>query len=68
MVKAVLTLEEQINRALNGKKQGWVVSQMVEMGCEINDVQFSRKKKGNALFTEKEKTAISKILNIDLHK
>jgi len=39
---------------------------MNEMGCELNEVQFSRKKAGDDDFTALEITTLSEILNIEL--
>ena len=67
MVARKLTLEEQIERAKNGRSQTWIVKQMVAMGFHISDVQFSRKKKGTPDgFKEDELNAISKILQAEL--
>jgi hypothetical protein len=66
--KAALTIEERINRALEGRKQSWVVMQMVNKKIEMTDVTFSRKKKGysNFKFTDNELHTLSDILGVDL--
>lgn len=61
-----LTLEEQIDRAKDGRTQSFIVMLMVKKGIKINEVQFSRKKKGAALFTKEELFALSEILNVEL--
>ena len=45
-VKAKLTIEEQINRAKDGRSQSHIVRKLNEVGVEMTDVNFSRKKKG----------------------
>ena len=62
-----LTIGEKIDRAIayEGSKQGWVVQKMNEAGCEISEVQFSRKKNGFDNFTDQEIEALNNILNID---
>jgi len=62
--KIKLTIAEQIDRAADGRKQGWIVGKMVESGVNLTEVQFSRKKKGHEQFTEKELISLSKILGI----
>ena len=66
--KIKLTQEEKINRALQGRKQSWVVTQMVRRNIEISDVIFSRKKKGymNFKFDDNELHILSDILGVDL--
>lgn len=64
--KVELTLAEKIDRAKDGRSQAWIVNQMNKRGCEINEVQFSRRKKGNDNFDEKELKVLSEILSIDL--
>lgn len=67
-VKIALTLNEQIDRAKDGRSQKWIISKMNEAGLPINDVQFSRKKLANNpedSFTETELSALSTILNTD---
>lgn len=45
MSKIILTLEEKINRAKDGRTQSWIILKMNEAGCDITDFKFSRKKK-----------------------
>ncbi len=66
--KLELTIGEKIDRAKDGRSQTWIVSKMNEMGCELNEVQFSRKKKGYDEFTEPELKILSEILSTDLTK
>jgi len=61
-VKTVLSIGEQIDRAADGRKQGWIVGKMNEAGVSINEVLFSRKKKGHEQFTEQELKILSEIL------
>ena len=61
-VKAKLTIEEQINRAKDGRSQSHIVRKLNEVGVEMTDVNFSRKKKGWDNFTEPELKALSEIL------
>jgi len=62
-VKTELTLAEKIDRAKNGRSQSWMVNQMNKKGCVLNEVQFSRKKKGHMKFTKEELIALSEILD-----
>ena len=64
--KVKLTLAEKIDRAKDGRSQTWIVSKMNEMGCSINEVQFSRKKNGVDNFNEKEKESLCRILGLSL--
>ena len=67
MVKDNLTLEEQINRAKDGRTQSWIVKKMIQNDCHISDVTFSRKKKNSGIkFTEKELSVLSEILGAKL--
>ena len=52
MSKIKLSLEEQINRAKDGRTQAWIVAKMNEKGIYINDVKFTRKKNGQDDFKE----------------
>lgn len=66
--KIALTLNEQIDRAKDGRSQKWIIEKMNEAGCELNDVKFSRKKLASSpedSFTESELSALSTILNTD---
>lgn len=66
MSKIILTLEEKINRAKDGRTQSWIILKMNEAGCDMTDFKFSRKKKGFDEFTEFEIKTLSKILSTDL--
>ncbi len=68
MSKIILTLEEKINRAKDGRTQSWIILKMNEAGCDITDFKFSRKKKGFDEFTQFELKVLSEILNTDLNK
>ncbi len=59
-------LSEKIDRAKDGRSQTWIVGKMQEKGIKINDVQFSRKKKGNIPFTEEEIEFLSELLETEL--
>lgn len=61
--KVQLTLAEKIDRAKDGRSQKWIVNKMNEMGCSLNEVQFSRRKAGDKDFTQEELTTLSEILN-----
>lgn len=63
-----ILMSELIDRAINteGRKQGWVVQKMNDAGCNITEVQFSRKKKGYEEFTTQEMLVLCAILNIKL--
>ena len=64
--KIKLTVSEQIDRAKEGRSQSWIVNQMNKKGCQLNEVQFSRKKKGHSDFTKEELEALSIILDVEL--
>ena len=64
--KIELTMEEKIDRAKEGRSQNWIVLQMIKRGIKINEVQFSRKKKGAMVFSREELFVLSDILNTDL--
>lgn len=64
--KTTLTMAEKIDRAADGRKQGWIVNKMKESGLKINEVQFSRKKKGHEEFTDEELQALSEILGTEI--
>ena len=68
MSKTILTLEERINRAKDGRKQSWIILRMNEAGCDMSEFKFSRKKKGFDEFTQFELKVLSEILNTDLNK
>jgi hypothetical protein len=65
-MEKTLTIGEIIDRAITaeGRKQSWVVQRMNEDGCNINEVQFSRKKNGRDEFTKQEIELLEAILNI----
>ena len=65
-MKKTLTIGEIIDRAITaeGRKQSWVVQRMNEDGCNINEVQFSRKKNGRDEFTKQEIELLEAIINI----
>ena len=60
-----LTIGEQIERVLDGRKQKWVVEKLRERDNDISEVQFSNKKNGHEPFTEKELKDLSKILKAE---
>jgi hypothetical protein len=66
--KQKLTIGEKIDRAreLEGRTQTWVIAKLNENGCKLNDVTFSRKKKGHVNFTQYELETLSTILSFDL--
>jgi len=67
MAKMKFLLSERIDRAREGRSQTWIVEQMQEKGIKMNDVQFSRKKKGrDTKFTKEELEFLSELLNTDL--
>lgn len=66
MSKIKLSLEEQINRAKDGRTQAWIVAKMNEKGIYINDVKFTRKKKGQDDFKEDELKVLSDILGVEI--
>lgn len=67
-MKATLTLKEQIDRYAEseGRKQKWIVDKLNEMGNEFTEVTFSRKKNGDADFSEKELQDLSTILGAEI--
>lgn len=70
MQKVVLTLEEQIDRARDGRSQMWIVNKLREMGHPMSEAQFTRKKKdsyigGSDKFSTEELAALSTILDTD---
>ena len=68
MAKMKFLLSEKIDRAKAGRTQTWIVEQMKAKGIKINDVQFSRKKKGVIPFTEPELEYLSELLATDFSK
>jgi isopropylmalate/homocitrate/citramalate synthase len=67
-MKITLTLKEQIDRyaEAEGRKQKWIVDKLNEMGNDITEVAFSRKKNGDADFTEQELKNLSEILGTEI--
>lgn len=68
MAVITLTLAEQIERSLDGRKQNWVVNKMNETLPEteqITVVQFSNCKNGNTSFSEKQLSTLSGILGTE---
>ena len=63
-----LTIGEKIDKAKDGRTQNWIVLAMTRKGININEVKFSRKKKGLSTFTEEEIKVLSEILGTDLTK
>lgn len=61
-----LTLKEQIERAIDGRSQKWIVLKMKERGLEMNEVAFSNKKNMHSKFTEQELFVLSEILGVEL--
>jgi len=66
--KQKLTIGEKIDRArkVDGRTQTWVIAELNKNGCKLNDVTFSRKKKGHVNFTQYELETLSTILSFDL--
>jgi len=64
--KEKLTIGEQIDRVREGRSQTYIVGKMNEIGVEITEVQFSRKKKGHDQFSEEELSALSDILGTEI--
>lgn len=66
-MKAELTITEQINRTLDGRKQKWVVDKMNELGGhELTEVRFSNKKNGHDEFTPEELKTLQEILGTEI--
>ena len=67
-MKIILTLKEQIDRhaEAEGRKQKWIVDKLNELGHDMTEVTFSRKKNGDADFSEKELTDLSEILGTEI--
>lgn len=63
--KVKRSVEQQIEDAKDGRTQRWIIQKMKEAGFEMNDVQFSNKKKGVA-FTTEELQALSEILGTQI--
>lgn len=66
MAKSKASLEDAIEKALDGRTQTSIIEKMKDRGCNITDTQFSRKKKGREKFNEKELSVLSEILNVEL--
>lgn len=64
--KVKLSVGEQIDRARDGRTQTWIVNKMKELGVDIDEVRFSRKKKGHEEFSEKEIQVLSEILGTQI--
>lgn len=64
--KIVLTIKEQIDRNLQGRKQKWIVQELNNLGNSLSEVQFSNKKNGYEEFNEKELTDLSSILGTSI--
>lgn len=64
--KLKLSLAEKIDRAADGRKQGWIVGKMIDAGIKMDEVKFSRKKKGHEEFTPEELAALSEILGTEI--
>lgn len=64
--KVKLTTGEQIDRAKDGRSQTSIVNKMREAGVDIDEVRFSRKKKGHETFTPEELAALSEILGTEI--
>lgn len=68
MAEVVLTIGEQIERSLDGRKQKWVVQRMNEDlpdTDKLSEVQFSNCKNGNTSFSEAQLNVLAKILNAE---
>lgn len=63
--KVKKSIEQQIDDAKDGRTQRWIIQKMKEAGFEMNDVQFSNKKKG-VTFTPEELQALSEILGTEI--
>jgi len=66
--KIELTLEEKIDRARKGRTQTWIVTELnthLPDGEKMNEVKFSRKKKGHETFTENELKVLSIVLETE---
>lgn len=66
MAKSKASLKDTIEKALDGRTQTSIIDKMRDMGCNISDSQFSRKKRGKENFNEKELSVLSEILNVEL--
>ena len=62
--KLKLSIGEQIDRSKDGRSQTFIVNKMVEAGIDIDEVRFSRKKKGHETFTEKEIEFLEDFLSV----
>ena len=66
MIEETLTLEQRIEKALDGRTQTYIVKKLQEKGIKINDVQFTRKKKGISNFNEEEIKELKKLLKVNI--
>lgn len=64
--KLKLSIAEKIDRAADGRKQGWIVGKMRDAGLTIDESKFSRKKKGHEEFTTLELSTLSEILGTEI--
>lgn len=56
-------LKTYIEKNRKGRTQTYIISEMNKRGCELTDVQFSRKKHGHDKFTEEELKILKEILD-----
>ena len=61
-----LTLEEKIKKALDGRTQSSIVKKLQAKGIVINDVKFTRKKKGISNFSEEEIIELKNLLGVEI--
>lgn len=63
-----LSIKEQIDRARDGRSQGWMVRKLVERGVDINEYLFSRKKleRDGMKFSKTELLILSEILGVEI--
>jgi len=62
-----LSVSEQIDRALEGRKQRYIVFKLVQEGINISEAQFSNKKKFGS-FTDEELKVLSRVLGKKITK
>jgi hypothetical protein len=60
------SIAQIIEESLDGRTQRSVLNKMKAKGAVINDVQFTRKKNGAAMFTEKEIKLLKEILGVEI--
>jgi hypothetical protein len=66
--KILLTIGEQIDRAKQGRTQKWIVREMnskLEATDQINEVDFSNKKKGYGSWSQQQLKALSEVLQTE---